>query len=226
MMLPLRSELAMTFTAYVLVDAVAADAARDRPQFRPQHTDPAAIRQRSSHAGSSEDCDADDVLALVGARTSMPTGGRFCWRAAASSAAMRGLFLPRGIRRGGDRRPAGLARQRGPSARLRDRADRARRRAARRLYLHTSPEFACKKLLAAGERSIFEFAPVFRNRERGALHHPEFTMLEWYRADAPYEVLMEDCAAILRRGRATAAGAPGFALPRTRPPTRSPSPSA
>src|SRR6202163_895629 len=66
-----------------------------------------------------------------------------------------------------------------------------------RLYLRTSPEFACKKLLAAGERRIFEFARVFRNRERGALHHPEFTMLEWYRAGEPYEVLMDDCAAIL-----------------------------
>ena len=42
----------------------------------------------------------------------------------------------------------------------------------RPLYLHTSPEFACKKLLAAGEERIFTFAPVFRNRERGALHHP------------------------------------------------------
>jgi elongation factor P--(R)-beta-lysine ligase len=61
------------------------------------------------------------------------------------------------------------------------------------LYLHTSPEFACKKLLAAGERRIFEFARVFRNRERGALHHPEFTMLEWYRADEPYEAVMADC---------------------------------
>ena len=65
-------------------------------------------------------------------------------------------------------------------------------------YLHTSPEFACKKLLAAGERRIFTFAPVFRNRERGALHHPEFTMLEWYRAGEPYETLMADCHALLR----------------------------
>jgi len=66
------------------------------------------------------------------------------------------------------------------------------------LYLHTSPEFAAKKLLAAGERQIFEFARVFRDRERGPLHAPEFTMLEWYRADAPYEALMADCAAMLR----------------------------
>ena len=70
--------------------------------------------------------------------------------------------------------------------------------ARRPLYLHTSPEFACKKLLAAGEERIFTFAPVFRNRERGALHHPAFTMLEWYRAGEPYERLMEDCAALLR----------------------------
>lgn len=60
-------------------------------------------------------------------------------------------------------------------------------------YLHTSPEFACKKLLAAGEQHIFTFAPVFRNRERGALHHPEFTMLEWYRAEAPFADVMDDC---------------------------------
>ena len=55
-----------------------------------------------------------------------------------------------------------------------------------RRYLRTSPEFACKKLLAGGERRIFEFARAFRNRERGALHHPEFTMLEWYRANEHY----------------------------------------
>jgi lysyl-tRNA synthetase class 2 len=69
--------------------------------------------------------------------------------------------------------------------------------ASRRLYLRTSPEFACKKLLAAGERRIVEFAKVFRNRERGALHHPEFTLVEWYRAREPYDALMSDCAAIL-----------------------------
>jgi lysyl-tRNA synthetase class 2 len=76
-----------------------------------------------------------------------------------------------------------------------------------RRYLHTSPEFACKKLLAAGERKIFDFARVFRNRERGALHHPEFTMLEWYRAGEPYDALMKDCAALL----AAAAHATGLA---------------
>src|SRR6185295_10820586 len=66
-----------------------------------------------------------------------------------------------------------------------------------RLYLHTSPEFAAKKLLAAGERRLFTFARVFRNRERGALHHPEFTMLEWYRLNESYDVLIEDCSALL-----------------------------
>ena len=77
--------------------------------------------------------------------------------------------------------------------------------ARRDLYLHTSPEFAMKKLLAAGEEKIFTFAPVFRNREQGALHASEFTMLEWYRAHTRYETLWEDCAAILR----TAAEATG-----------------
>jgi lysyl-tRNA synthetase class 2 len=64
-------------------------------------------------------------------------------------------------------------------------------------YLRTSPEFACKKLLAAGEQRIFEFARCFRNRESGALHHPEFTMLEWYRAHDRYDQLMDDCMAVL-----------------------------
>jgi lysyl-tRNA synthetase class 2 len=66
------------------------------------------------------------------------------------------------------------------------------------LYLHTSPEFACQKLLASGETKIFDFARVFRNRERGPLHHPEFTMLEWYRANQAYDSVANDCLNILR----------------------------
>ena len=66
-----------------------------------------------------------------------------------------------------------------------------------RLYLHSSPEFSCKKLLAAGESRIVTFAKVFRNGERGPLHHPEFTMLEWYRAGETYEVLIGDCGRLL-----------------------------
>src|SRR5580693_4388161 len=79
------------------------------------------------------------------------------------------------------------------------------------LYLRTSPEFACKKLLAAGERRIVEFAKVFRNRERGALHAPEFTLVEWYRAGEPYQILMADCAAILAQA-AQAAGTKQFSF--------------
>ena len=79
------------------------------------------------------------------------------------------------------------------------------------LYLRTSPEFACKKLLAAGLPRIFEFARVFRNRERGALHHPEFTMLEWYRANESYQELMADCAALLGKA-ARAAGVTRFSF--------------
>jgi lysyl-tRNA synthetase class 2 len=64
-------------------------------------------------------------------------------------------------------------------------------------YLRTSPEFACKKLLAAGEQKIFELARVFRDRERGDLHLPEFTMLEWYRANAPYDAVMADSIVVI-----------------------------
>ncbi len=77
------------------------------------------------------------------------------------------------------------------------------------LYLHTSPEFACKKLLAAGETRLFTLARVFRDRERGPLHHPEFTMLEWYRAGESWETLMADCAALIAEA-ARAGGATRF----------------
>jgi elongation factor P--(R)-beta-lysine ligase len=74
-------------------------------------------------------------------------------------------------------------------------------------YLRTSPEFACKKLLAAGEPKIFEFARVFRDRERGDLHLPEFTMLEWYRAEATYDVIMADSVVVIAHAaQATAIG--------------------
>lgn len=69
--------------------------------------------------------------------------------------------------------------------------------AGRPIYLHTSPEFAMKKLLAAGMERIFQLSHAFRNGERGALHHPEFMMLEWYRAGAHYRDIMDDCRALL-----------------------------
>ena len=68
----------------------------------------------------------------------------------------------------------------------------------RALYLHTSPEFAMKKLLVAGVPRLFQLAHAFRNRERSSTHHPEFTMLEWYRAGSDYTALMDDCEALLR----------------------------
>ena len=66
------------------------------------------------------------------------------------------------------------------------------------MYLHTSPEFTMKKLLAAGETRIASMQHVWRNRERSALHHPEFTMLEWYRAGEPYDAVIADCIEMLR----------------------------
>ncbi|OQW61423.1 MAG: EF-P lysine aminoacylase GenX [Proteobacteria bacterium HN_bin10] len=65
-------------------------------------------------------------------------------------------------------------------------------------YLHTSPEFAMKKLLAAGEEKLFFFGKTWRRGETGPLHAPEFTMIEWYRAGAPYEAIMDDCVEIVR----------------------------
>jgi lysyl-tRNA synthetase class 2 len=71
-------------------------------------------------------------------------------------------------------------------------------------YLHTSPEFSMKKLLAAGEERIVSLGHVWRNRERSALHHPEFTMLEWYRAGEPYQAVVADCLEVLRIAARTA----------------------
>ena len=70
-------------------------------------------------------------------------------------------------------------------------------------YLHTSPEFSMKKLLAAGERRIASLGHVWRNRERSSRHHPEFTMLEWYRVGEPYTAVMDDCVRMIRMAAET-----------------------
>jgi lysyl-tRNA synthetase class 2 len=74
-------------------------------------------------------------------------------------------------------------------------------------YLHTSPEFAMKKLLAAGEEKIFSLGKVWRRGEEGPLHVSEFTMLEWYRAGAPYRHVMDDCVALARVAATETGGA-------------------
>ncbi|HEX4923985.1 MAG TPA: amino acid--tRNA ligase-related protein, partial [Bdellovibrionales bacterium] len=65
-------------------------------------------------------------------------------------------------------------------------------RSARELYLPTSPEFHLKKLLSRGWRRVFEFKECFRNNELGPHHQPEFLMLEWYRAYAPFGQMITD----------------------------------
>ncbi len=76
--------------------------------------------------------------------------------------------------------------------------EQSREAGPRPLYLHTSPEFSCKKLLAAGETKIFDYARVYRKGETGPLHSGEFTMLEWYRAGEPYDAVMADCVELCR----------------------------
>ena len=68
----------------------------------------------------------------------------------------------------------------------------------RDLYLHTSPEFAMKKLLCAGAERIYQMCKCYRDGEDTRLHSPEFTMIEWYRAGAYYTQIMDDCAGLLR----------------------------
>ena len=77
--------------------------------------------------------------------------------------------------------------------------------ADRPYYLHTSPEFAMKKLLVAGIPRLYQIAHVFRNGERSSRHHPEFTMLEWYRAGARLDVIKQDCIHLVRKAALAAA---------------------
>ena len=65
-------------------------------------------------------------------------------------------------------------------------------------FLHTSPELCMKRLLAAGYPRIFQICRCWRDGERGHLHVPEFTMLEWYQSDRDYRSLMQDCEGLLR----------------------------
>jgi lysyl-tRNA synthetase class 2 len=69
---------------------------------------------------------------------------------------------------------------------------------AGRRYLHTSPEFAMKKLVVGGMGRIWQLAHVYRDGEQSATHHPEFAMLEWYRTGASYRDLMGECEKLLR----------------------------
>jgi lysyl-tRNA synthetase class 2 len=77
---------------------------------------------------------------------------------------------------------------------------------AARFYLHTSPEPAMKKLLAAGSGDIFFLGKVFRDREGSPLHSPEFTMLEWYRVGRGADAVMRDVEELVRTLARTDAG--------------------
>ena len=77
-------------------------------------------------------------------------------------------------------------------------------------FLSTSPELHMKRLLAAGYEKIFQLASAFRAGERGRLHHPEFTLLEWYRLGADYNALQADCRMLLETVCGHVAKSEGF----------------
>ena len=85
----------------------------------------------------------------------------------------------------------------------------ADRQSKRTMYLHTSPEFAMKKLLVAGLPKIYQLAKVFRNAEGSSWHSPEFTMLEWYQRGMDYKDMMEETADLVRHILKKPVGAEG-----------------
>ena len=154
----------------------------------------------------------------------MPTAARFCCLRGRIKAGLRAWFESEGF---AEVECGALAASPGNEAHLHAFATSRIRPdgSAETLYLHTSPEFAAKKLLAAGETRIFEFARVFRNRERTRLHAPEFTMLEWYRAREEVGRVMEDALALTRRA-AQIAGVPKCSVTATGSAIPLPKPSA
>src|SRR3954468_8866105 len=196
--LPLRTELAMIFTG---VDPKRLSRRPKRPKCRPQHTDIGHARQCFHEAGlmTSSPWWAPHVYA--DRRPFLVSRNRI-------SVAVRAWFAANSFM---EAETAILQISPGNEAHLHAFATSLVTPDVRSspFYLHTSPEFAAKKLLSAGEPRLFVFARVFRNRERTALHHPEFTMLEWYRANEPYKTLIEDCAALLSAA-AEAAGTQRF----------------
>jgi len=75
-------------------------------------------------------------------------------------------------------------------------------------YLHTSPEFAMKRLLVGGVSRLYQMCPVFRDEPEGPTHRPEFTMLEWYRAWAGDEEIRRDCEELVASLAERVHGAP------------------
>lgn len=121
----------------------------------------------------------------------------FLRRRALLTAAVRAFFLARGYT---EVETPYAVRAPGEEVHLRTfRTERERTDGTREpLWLHTSPEFAMKKLLAGGAGPIFQFARVWRNAEGSDLHAPEFTMLEWYRPAADMGSLIEETTSLLR----------------------------